>query len=621
MSAITSEEKNPFQITTPEDLTAQTAVSLFVDVFTDFTKITAPGHVFLTGPRGVGKSMMFRYLQADCQCLVKNLEVGESKTVEFSEIPFVGIYIPIKNWSLIKTELKRLEDRHASEIFNEHLMVTRIAAEVFNSLASNEHAVRDVKANSLFEYYKTMVIPFTGNDLETEQGALSTKEIFLKIKEKMNAAYVEASQYTKKLSFQSTLPTYSGPLFDYQDFLVPLLSGLSTVDGFSEGTVFLLIDDAHFLSEVQTRILNSWIATRTSGKVSLKVSSQYNYKNYYTVTGDTIDSPHDFVEIDLTSVYTTDSRTSNYKKRISNIVKKRLELIGIDAAPEQFFPADIEQEEKIKKIAEEYRQKFDKGEGRGHYRDDDAYRYARPDFIKSLAGKSKSSSSYSYAGFDQLVHLSSGIVRYFLEPAYIMYSKTVSDRTDNKDKIVKEISPSVQSEVVRKEAENFLFSELDRYKKGGHPNAVPKEDLEKLSNLVEGLGGLFRQILLSERSERRVFSIAVSDELTEDVEHILDIGVNFGFFHRSTIGRKNRKSGGRTKLYIMNRRLAPLWNLDPTGFAGYLFIKNDVLREGIFNPQSLLSRIERTGVLEDMEYIQLNLFTSLEEMDENYLNL
>lgn len=96
-----------------------------------------------------------------------------------------------------------------------------------------------------------------------------------------------------------------------------------------------------------------------------------------------------------------------------------------------------------------------------------------------------------------------------------------------------------------------------------------------------------------------------------------------GYFHRSTIGRKNRKSGGRTKLFIMNRRLAPLWNLDPTGFAGYLFVRNDVLKEGIQDPQRLLRRIEQKGVLQtnDIEYRQLNLFSDSDEMDENVLNL
>ncbi|MEH2931730.1 hypothetical protein VSQ48_17815 [Candidatus Ventrimonas sp. KK005] len=595
-------KRNPFQITTPEDLDAETTVSLFVDVFTDFPKIIDQGHVFLIGPRGVGKSMMFRYLQADCQCIVEKCK--------FSELPFIGIYIPIKNWSLVKTELRRFDDHHASELFNEHLMVSKIITEVFSSLLLNLNALESIDKSSLVQYYKNILYPLLDCTFTCEideSGDIST--ILKFIKNQMEESYLKASRYVNKMAFRSDFPIYDGPLYDYQDFMVPILTGLSSVTGFPKGTIYLLIDDVHFLSDVQTRILNSWIATRTSGKISLKVSSQYNYKNYYTVTGETIDSPHDFTEIDMATVYTSNVGRSNYKKRIQSIVKRRLELLDIMVLPEDFFPPDEEQEKKIEDIAESYRLKFERGEGKGYYKSDDAYRYARPDYIKSLAGQSKSSSKYSYSGFDQLVHLSSGIVRYFLEPAHIMYSKELAKGL----KDIYFIEPSTQSQVIREEANNFLFNDIERYKKEGDENAVPKEDLEKLSNLIQGLGGLFRQILLSDRSERRVFSIAISDELSEEVERILNIGVNFGFFHRSTIGRKNRKSGGRTKLFIMNRRLAPIWTLDPTGFSGYLFVQNSLLCEGIMKPQSLLSRIERNNSLKNSEFVQLSLFSSENE--------
>ena len=351
--------KNPFQITTPENLDAQTTISLFVDVFTDFPKVIDPGHVFLTGPRGVGKSMMFRYLQADCQCLVENCA--------FSALPFIGIYIPIKNWSLVKTELKRLDERHASEIFNEHLMVSQIATEVFDSILKNPKAVESIDKKSLFQYCKHVVYPLTDCDITLELDEKdNTFEVLSQIKCYMNNAYSKASMYTKKLAFDTYLPMYDGPLYDYQDFLVPLLSNLSLISGFPKGTIYLLIDDAHFLTDVQTRILNSWIATRTSGKISLKVSSQYDYKNYYTVTGSTIDSPHDFTEIDMATVYTANSGKSNYKERIQNIVCSRLELYGIDVKPDDFFPVDEEQERKIEAIAADYRKKYDEGKGKGY---------------------------------------------------------------------------------------------------------------------------------------------------------------------------------------------------------------------------------------------------------------
>lgn len=597
MNSRSEKATNPFQIITPEDLDAKTTVSLFVDVFTDFPKIQDSGHTFLIGPRGVGKSMMFRYLQADCQCLARDCT--------FSELPFVGMYIPIKNWSLVKTELRRFDANHSSELFNEHLMVTKILSEVFDGLQSNKYALESIDSDDMVRYSKEVISPLL--DEEKMPNLSDDSEIgnvLETIKSVMVDSYKTASRYVNKMAFHEEFPVYKGSLYDYQDFLMPILSGLSSVKGFPTGPIYLLIDDAHFLNEVQKRVLNSFIATRTSGKVSLKVSSQYNYNNYYTVTGATIDVPHDFTEIDMATVYTSKVGKSNYKMRIESIVKRRLDLVGIDATPYEFFPPNEGQEEKIKQIEEEYKKRFDRGEGRGSNRGDDAYRYARPDYIKNLAGSSKNSSTYSYSGFDQLVHLSSGIVRYFLEAAHAMYSKEISDGKKNID----HIDPQTQSQIMRQEANAFLFTDLERYKNGGDDNSVPGEDIEKLSRLIQGLGGLFRQILLSNKSERRVFSIAISDELTEDVERILNIGVNFGFFHRTTIGRKNPKSGGRTKMYVMNRRLAPIWNLDPTGFSGYLFVQNSLLQEAMVNPQKMLNRVMKDDSLKDKEWVQLSMF-------------
>lgn len=371
----------------------------------------------------------------------------------------------------------------------------------------------------------------------------------------------------------------------------------------NHGTIYLLIDDAQCLSHTQTHILNSWVSTRTSRRVSLKISTQYNYKSFYTVQGSTIDSPHDFSLIDMASIYTGTNK-SKYRNRIEEIVNKRLKLYGIETNAMEFFETDSAQEEKIKEYAEKYRLEFDAGNGKGHNRSDDAIRYARPDFIKSLAGTSKNSSTYSYSGFEQLVHLSSGVVRYFLEPAHLMYAKEMTNGNDN----ILKISSSIQNEIVREEANKFLFNELDRIKIGKHENAIPSSDIDMLTNLIKGLGGLFREILLSERSERRVFSIAISDEPSEKVSNVLALGIRLGYFQQSTIGKKNAIFGGRTKLYIMNRRLAPIWTLDPNGFAGYLFVKNELLEEALVNPDAMNKRIHKYMDNEDTDYVQLSFF-------------
>lgn len=594
--------RNPFQITTPEDLRADETVSLFVDVFTDLQKIIDPGHVFLIGPRGTGKSMMFRYLQPDCQRVAKNCGLAD--------LPFLGVYVPLKDTNFSLAELGRLEQRHASDILNEHILTTHFAVKIFKTLAKPELYDNDNgDLGEIINFYNNTFLPIIGcRDTNAQEFHLdkecTTTDVFLKMAMISERLYNEAFDFAKRLAFRSDLIPYDGPLHDYSGFLLPVLSAFATLSGFPSGPIYLLVDDAHWLTRTQTTVLNSWVATRTSRRISFKVSTQYNYKTYYTLSGATIDSPHDFSEIDIATIYT--GNKSKYGDRVANIVRKRLDSFGIkDLSAKQFFPEDEEQESAIRHIEEEYKLKHDRGEGRGHYRSDDALRYARPDFIKSLAGQKKSSSKYSYAGFEQLVHLSSGIVRSFIEPAHRMYAEMMSRQPNV---TITTIPPSIQDEVAREFANEFLFSEMERLEKGGHDEAPPKEDIKKLSNLIQGLGGLFRQILLSDRSERRVFSIAFSNEPSEEVSCILDLGIQLGYFHKSTIGRKDSKSGGRTRLYVLNRCLAPIWTLDPTGFAGYLFVQSALIEQAMYKPSSMLRRLGRDGIPEDAETIQLELF-------------
>lgn len=587
---------NPFKITTPEDLTAEETVKLFVDVFTDFYQVTNPGHVIMKGPRGTGKSMMLRFLEPDCQCLARETEI--------SKLPYIAIYIPLKNTNFSLAELKRFDNKHADAVLNEHLMVTHCFIKIFTDI--KKCISNSCDFDKITKFYNNSFSPLLG----LEKKDISEKtcdEIIDIIISQLKDVYRQLMDYIKKSAFANDILPYTGPLFDYNDYLVPLMNDLSDTISETNASLFLLLDDAHFLSEVQTKILNTWVSSRSSRKVSLKISTQYNYKSYYTINGATIDTPHDYIEIDIATIYTEGNKNAKYTyyRRIKDIVSKRLDLYSISTSVEDFFPVDKAQEEKIKKIEEKYIKRFDEGKGFGTNRTDDARRYARPDYIKSLSGTSKSSYTYSYAGFDQLVNISSGIVRYFLQQAYTMYAKQQAMLGNNKEVLY--ISDSIQNTVVREMANNALFDELESYTSEGHELAYPKEDIQKLSNLIQGLGALFRKNLLSEKHERRVFSIAISDTPSDEVERILDIGLQLGYFHKSTIGRKNSGSIGRIRLYVLNRRLAPIWTLDPNGFAGYLFIKNKVLQDSIANPLSTIKYFDEKYEQND-DSIQLTLF-------------
>jgi hypothetical protein len=223
------------------------------------------------------------------------------------------------------------------------------------------------------------------------------------------------------------------------------------------GPVYLLIDDADNLNLTQTRILNSWVSSRTSAHVSIKVSTQLNYKTYSTVTGRTIVAPHDYAEVNISDVYT--SPKSPYRKRVREIVEKRLLAHNTRMPPEEFFPTNAAQDEAIAKIAQQLKDDWNAGRGSGYRADDDVSRYARPEYVRSLKGKRKQGSNYSYAGFAQLVDISSGIIRYFLEAAALMFTK---EQSAAKGKPIRFIRHQIQSEVVRELADKYMFAEFDK---------------------------------------------------------------------------------------------------------------------------------------------------------------
>ncbi len=592
---------NPFAVQTPEDITATRIVSLFVDVFADFFQILSPGHTFLNGPRGSGKSMMFRYLEPDCQVLAKHCNLRE--------LPFFGVYVAIKNTELKLTEFSRLTDKHAEIALSEHFLVTFIAVKCFSSLL--KAGIDDVDGTSalafrnFYEGHFSERLKWSGcSEVPPLSPNATLEEMLLGARDLFSSYYVTASTYLKKLALSAEILPYEGPLLGYLDFLLPVLKELKEFAFMPDGPIYLLIDDADNLNLVQTQILNGWVSSRTSATVSLKISTQLSYKTYLTATRQLIAAPHDFNEIHISAVYT--SQKDRYRLRVAQIVERRLEQDGIYKSVHEFFPPYAKQETEVTEIASKLIADWE-ATGRGNRARDDAARYARPNYIRSLQGMSKSGSTYRYAGFDQLVHLSSGIVRYFLEAASAMFGHMLSR---NDGQLIEFIEPAIQDKIARDEANRFFFGDFEQIEtaEGGSGDRVVL--LKYLRNLIRALGGMFHAILISDAAERRVFSIALTDERDDEVLKVLKMGVQYGYFHESSIG--NKEGTGRVRLFIMSRRLAPVFTLDPSSFAGYKFITTAALRLAMTAPKTFLNRFESGQPEALLENGQFSLFETIE---------
>jgi hypothetical protein len=597
--------ENPFTVQTPEAISAVDANALFVDVFTDFEKLHHVGHTFVHGPRGSGKSMMFRFMQPDCQCL--------HKKVPLHKLRYFGAYVPIKNMGTSTTELARLEGHAANYVFNEHVLCVYIIVKILGFLIEDKVSFHPSKQreSELLHYYNDIfqrqLFVCGHKQVETKTKSIKTaKDLFVLMHQDLKALVEINNAVLKKLAFsKENIEKYSGPLCRYDDFLLPLLKGFKTELSFMpKGHIFLLLDDADNLNLAQTKILNSWVSTRTHNDVSIKVSTQLKYKTFLTVAGQTISTPHDFSEINISTIYTSDR--TKYTKRIKAIVEKRLRNIDVKVSANRFFPEDLKQAEEINEFKKRLKEQWESGGGRGYRASDDVTRYARPEYIKSLGGTRKSTSNYSYSGFEQLVHISSGIVRFFLEPVSQMYSDQKARNTSG-NSLICEIEPRIQDYYTRKLADQFLYYEMDKLKNEPEMTVEKMNTLDKLGNLLLAMGGTFQAIMDdSEKAERRVFSIAFSDRPDKEILDVLHLGVAEGYLHESTIG--NKEGTGRTRLFIMSRRLAPCFNLDPTSFAGYLFVTSDRIKQAMHNPSKYLRDLTKGAIDNFFEQKQLRLF-------------
>lgn len=603
---------NPFEVFTPDYLVSpETIVHLFVNVFEDFISVPQPGHIFLNGPRGSGKSMMFRYMMPDCQLYKKDNK--------FENLDYFSIYVPIKLTSLNNPELDRMIDK-GNFIFNEHILTAYFSVIVFDSLKTfvEKITLNEDQCNEVTTFYKIHFHRFLKRSgwcnllPEVEKNEKETVVLFEKMNEVCEDIFSETQQFLKYNALvEDQSRPYSGPLFDYLNFLFPILKKVQEFSFMPKGAIFLLVDDADNLNKAQTMVLNSWVSYRTSSVVSLKISTQLGYKTYNTINDLTISSPHDFYEINILTVYSSSSAT--YNRRIKEIVRKRLEHFGIlNVSAEDFFPSDAQQDKEINKQKEAIIQTFPET-GRGFRANDDVQRYAVPEYIKKLKGLSKSGHTYSYAGFDQLVSISSGIVRYFLAPATRMFYQQMrksllkSNNLDSTD--IKFIEASIQNEVIRDYSNELLF---DEYEKLFSNTSNEKEisdyasKLKKLKNLIAALGGIFHQFLISNRAERKVFSFAFSDEPDDEISELLELGIRYGYFHKSSIG--NKEGTGRKRLYVLSRLLAPAFLLDPTSFTGYKFFTNAKIREAINNPGAFIRKY--SDIDDNLETVQLEVFNN-----------
>ena len=572
----------PFSIKTPETLTPQEVVDEFVD-HEALHKLTPSGHTLIQGPRGSGKSMLFRYMSPSSQCLAHSVTVGE--------LPYVAVMLPCKRANTKQRELERLSPT-ARRLLIESLLVVMVATRTcqeFIELLTVRRA-QDATLSSWIDaafVHIQQEVSDAGYErrsdislVETHLGKMELAQQYLGLVER------EIQDYVDTLAFLTVVQPFPKRMLSYQFFLYPLFQKLHKLKSKSKQSFYLLIDDADWFNAEQIKVVNNWISYRTTDVLSLKVAYQISYPTFYTLGERRIESPHDYGRVNLGSIYTQ----GVYRKWVKEVVERRIKATSPGTTAEEFFPEDKQQLDDLNEIVMEIKSESWTGP-RTQREGDDSYRYARPELIRRM-GQKRQMSKYLYCGFDQLVDLSNTTIRFFLEAAAEMY---VIERSRLGKAVINSVSPSVQNQVVRQQADHLFHSNFDEIIKDmPHSSADPSlvERAVNVRNLIDAMGSAFAASLISPvRSERRLLAFALQTEPDAEVRAVLNLAVALGYFKESSLGRK--EGLGRTRRYVINRRICPHFTLDPSGFSGYLWVTSDFLRTAIRDPARARDEIRK----------------------------
>lgn len=596
---------NPFGVQNPEHVDPEYIARNFVEVWTDFPRLKEHSNTFVHGARGTGKSMLLRSLEPRVMIL-------KEEASKLKELPFLAVHVPLRTADFGAPEFDRYKGYTVNAI-GEHLLVMHIVLRVAQLLSNFR---TEISENSARVFRNRFEILFTiaGGTIaqDTAISSFENTSPFDYVAAVCERDIFEVRQYLVRQPFRTIEQDYPGALAGFLDLLLPLAREIKKMEGLPNVPLFVMLDDADNLPIPLQRVLNSWVSTRSTGDICLKVTTQLAYATMRTLDNRIIESPHDYSEVNLTAVYT--SALDTYSGRLREIITKRLLNAGIDATVDDFFPVDVEQEKRLKaisaEIAEEHakaNEQSDAQVGATRVRDE-TRRYAVPRLMREIAGSSKSSHTFSYSGFRSLVDLSSGVVRWFLEPASRMYDQVISESAEGKGNVTG-IPVPVQDAVIREWSAEFLepltrqsseisdtqidLSEgIESLHADGHETVL----YEKLGNLIEGMGRLFRGKLLDEKArEQRVFSVILRDRPKPELERVLNLGVRLGYLQRSDYAAKEAL-GGRRPRFILARRLGPHYKLDISGYAAHLSVMSKDLELAMRSPSDFVKvRLKQDG--------------------------
>ena len=417
---------------------------------------------------------------------------------------------------LLSIQAKTIYEKLASEGTAEPLPPHRPFVGVYMKLsptAFGRHEKEDTKGFSsafqeFFNVYAMECIVQTV--LETARDGLcqleSENELPLQLCRVAGSSHANLRELWHALRFQRHAlrealnhPPYSAGRQAQPEILWEFAEVLATTSTFHRQRVHLLVDEYDNLSQTQQRTLNAYLRKRDY-PLTFKIACRKHRLVTHDLQNRPLNESGDFSRVRLDDDDL--GLGGDFASYVENIANKRLANVGIDAGIR--------------------------------------------DFLGGAAKKPRPKGERRYGGFEQLVVLSSGIVRTFLELCRDIYAN-MPTRTSWP------VDIGVQDKVVKEYA-------------GSRWNSLSTDSSARpeLQRLVEQVAQLFRR--KSEAgSEKQIIRLEITDfhKATRFLRELLDSTLDYEAFIKPNRERLQKNKGIPSRGYLLHRLLCVHFRLEP----------------------------------------------------------
>ena len=508
----------------------------------------------IEGGRGSGKTMILKSLQAQIAIKRQN-----KKSYSESELAYFGVYCRLSRWSFETFSepeelLEQFGEDVASQLFQTEFFLHLIQALVDEIQMCADEKYLDINS-SQERTISSDIAEIIKPNIDEKDKPLNFKDTIQMVKTELR----KISDYIFHKKLKENI-NYTGPILrrrELQDICNCIRENINDF-----GTIYFLLDEYENLFHFQNVIVNTLIKWSYASNFSVKaVAKKAGFQDSRTLEGQEIERPDDYTHVDLDYDLSDPSMRRNYKKLLVDICGKILKDEG-------FKETDISKlleepqplTESDKKIIEKRIINIVTQQGKVWDNLSDKEKKEYWHRLEVGAFYKKFSNKKDFAGIDDFILLSSGIIRYFLELCGTSYYFALQDDFDvkNDDQIPVKAQTNAAHVISR-----YHLREITR-------NIVSFGHM--IRQFAIDLGDIFRQKLFNHLSEPEAARIRIVDPhklFTDDFKETRKV-LDLAEMH-SVLQVRNGRGGMRPKHatdvqpleYLLNRIYAPVLQFSP----------------------------------------------------------